>query len=133
MTVTVTVTGLDAVRQALGVTMDREGKRLSRQVVKDVAQAIADRAKERMPVDTGTMRAATKAVTGRDQNGQPRANVVVGRDAYYWRFLEYGDGPDGVEHAMFLKGREAAMSQEFDLIAESFKKRLAAAMKRKGG
>lgn len=129
---TVEIRGIDDVRRLLGDMMPREAKTLTRQTTKDVAQAIVDEAKQIMPVDDGVMRAGTRAKQERDKDGEGRASVRV-RDAFYWRFLEYGDGPDGIEHAMFLRSREKVMRNIDSIATEKFVKRLAARLRKVAG
>ena len=50
------------------------------------------------------------------------------RNAFYWRFLEYGDGPDGVEHAFFLRAKEKVMNSGAPFA--SFAKRLTARLRK---
>ena len=129
---TVEIRGIDDVRRVLRDVMPKEARVLSRQTVKDVATEIADAAKPLMPVDEGNMRAGTRARQERDKEGQGRASVRV-RGAFYWRFLEYGDGPDGIEHAFFLRAREKVMSRIDSIATQKFVKRLAARLAKVAG
>lgn len=129
---TVEIRGIDDVRRVLRDVMPKEAKVLSRQTVKDVADEIVDAAKPLMPVDEGDMRAGTRARQERDKDGQGRASVRV-RGAFYWRFLEYGDGPDGIEHAFFLRAREKVMSRIDSIATQKFVKRLAARLAKVAG
>ena len=119
----VTVQGLDAVLAALDDVRADKVSTLSSDFCLDVAEAIAEKAKTLMPVDTGTMRALTVAERGQKRNFGS-ASVRVGRDAYYWRFLEYGDGPDGIEHAFFARAREGVFTNIDDVAGTRFKKRM---------
>jgi HK97 gp10 family phage protein len=125
----VRIRGIDDVRRTLAEIMPREAKMLTRQVTKDVAQAIANEAKPLMPTDTTAMVRGTRAQQERDKDGVGSATVRV-RGAFYWKFLERGDGPDGIEHAFFLRAREKVMSQIDQLVVYSFVQRLAARLKR---
>jgi HK97 gp10 family phage protein len=129
---TVEIRGIDDVRRLLADIMPREAKTLTRQTTKDVADAIAEEAKEVMPVDEGNMRAGTRTKQERDKDGEGRASVRV-RRAFYWRFLEYGDGPDGIEHAMFLRAKEKVMRNIDSIATEKFAKRLAARLRKVAG
>lgn len=123
----VEIRGIDDVRRILRDVMPREAKILTRQTTKDVATEIAEAAQENMSshVDSGKLRKGTRAVQDRDKDGQGMASVRV-RGAFYWRFLEYGDGPDGIEHAFFLKAREKVMSNIDTIATQKFVKRLIA-------
>jgi HK97 gp10 family phage protein len=128
----VEIRGIDDVRRLLRDVMPREAKALTRQTTKDVAEAIADEAKQIMPVDQGDMRSGTRVKQERDKDGQGRASVRV-RNAFYWRFLEYGDGPDGIEHAFFARSREKVMRNIDTVATRAFVKRLAARLRRVAG
>lgn len=121
----VEIRGIDDVRRLLRDVMPREARILTRQTTKDVASAIADEAKALMPVDEGTMVAGTNAFQERDRDGHGAASVRV-RGAFYWRFLEYGDGPDGIEHAFFLRAREKVMQNIDSIATQAFVRRLVA-------
>ena len=123
-----TVKGLDTVLAVLSDVNEKNVKPLQSDFCTDVAEAIAERAKPLMPgPDSGTMMAATKAERGqgRDFGG---ASVRVCREAYYWRFLEYGDGPDGIEHAMFMRARESTFADLDSVALRRFNERLAKLM-----
>jgi len=128
----VEIRGIDDVRRVLRDVMPKEAKLLSRQTVKDVAEAIADEARTIMPVDEGKMRAGTRSRAERDKDGEARASVRV-KGAFYWRFLEYGDGPDGIEHAFFLRSKEKVMSKIDTIATQKFVKRLAARIAKVAG
>lgn len=128
----VEIRGIDDVRRLLKDVMPREAKTLTRQTTKDVATAIADEAKTLMPVDEGDMVAGTRALQERDKDGQGMASVRV-RGAFYWRFLEYGDGPDGIEHAFFMRAREKVMHDIDTIATRAFVKRLAARIAKVAG
>lgn len=129
---TVEIRGIDDVRRLLADLMPREAKMLTRQTTKDVADAIAQEAKEIMPVDDGDMRRGTRTKQERDKDGVGRASVRV-RKAFYWRFLEYGDGPDGIEHAFFLRSKEKVMRNIDTIATQKFVKRLAARLQKVAG
>lgn len=129
---TVEIRGIDDVRRLLGDLMPREAKLLTRQTTKDVADAIAAEAERLAPVDEGDLRAGIRARQERDKDGEGRASVRV-RGAFYWRFLEYGDGPDGVEHAFFMRSREKVMRNIDSIATRAFVQRLAARMARVAG
>lgn len=128
----VEIRGIDDVRRVLRDIMPKEAKVLSRQTVKDVAEAIVDEATPLMPVDEGDLRAGTNAAPAKDRDGIARAAVRV-RKAFYWRFLEYGDGPDGIEHAFFMRARERVMQNIDSIATTAFVRRLAARLAKIAG
>lgn len=128
----VEIRGIDDVRRVLRDVMPKEARILTRQTTLDVAKAIADEAKPLMPVDEGNMRSGTRAKQERDKDGEGRASVRV-RGAFYWRFLEYGDGPDGIEHAFFLRAKEKVMHNIDTVATRAFVKRLVARLAKVAG
>ena len=81
-----------------------------------------------LPKDQGDLASGIKAK--RERSPRDRADATVRAAPFYWRFLEYGDGPDGVEHAFFLKALQS-MRPEMDLVyLEAFARKLAARMAR---
>lgn len=130
----VEIRGIDDVRRVLRDVMPKEARILTRQTTKDVAEAIADAAKDNMSshVDSGAMRSGTRAMQERDKDKVGQASVRV-RGAFYWRFLEYGDGPDGIEHAFFMRAREKVMNNIDSIATRAFVQRLAARISKVAG
>ncbi len=121
----VKIEGIDAVARLLKDVAPAEGRRLLRDTVQDVAKQVATDAKEIMPRDSGAMAAGTYARKEPLKGGEVKSTVRV-RGAFYWRFLEYGDGPDGVEHAMFLRAKERTLAVLDRQFLDAFAKRLVA-------
>lgn len=128
---TVEVVGIDGVRRALA-QMGPAGKKHARKAVRSVADAIVAEAKPGVPVDQGVLRAAIVARTERDVGGQPLSAVKVKRSAFYWRFLEYGQGPDGVEHAFFMRAKAKVLSQIDSVMVAGFIKSVLTDMRKRG-
>ncbi|HCZ00176.1 MAG: hypothetical protein A3D16_12150 [Rhodobacterales bacterium RIFCSPHIGHO2_02_FULL_62_130] len=130
----VEIRGIDDVRRLLRDVMPKEARILTRQTTKDVAAAIAQEARENMAghVDSGALRSGTRAVQERDKDGVGQAAVRV-RRAFYWRFLEYGDGPDGIEHAFFLRAKEKVMADIDAIATRAFVQRLVARISKVAG
>lgn len=126
----VKIEGLEDVRAILSDVSSREAKNLLRATVHGVAGTIRDDAKSEMPQDSGVLRKSTKAQRRRGQRGEVRSDVVVGKKAFYWRFLEYGSGPDHVEHAFFGKAVEKFRAQMVEIFTAQFGKKWEAALKR---
>lgn len=133
----VTITGLADLNAVLNAVAPREAKNLLRATVLDIAKQLAAEAKGSMPEDSGDMIAGTKAKRDRGTRDSIEASVVVGKDAFYWRFLEYGQGPDGLEYAFFLKALQAMRPDMERVYLEAFGRKLAARLarerKRRGG
>jgi len=125
----VKVHGVADLSSLLAGVMPKEARVLTRHMVRDVASAIATEAKSIMPIDDGQMVGGTHAAQEKDGPEGARATVRV-RGAFYWRFLERGDGPDGIEHAFFLRSREKVMSKIEEIATDSFKRRLASRLRR---
>ncbi len=126
----VRITGLNEVREVLREIGPREGKNLMNVTVFDIAKQAAVKGREYSPDDTGTLDASTNAKRERGDRYTVRSTVRVAKEAFYWIFLERGDGPDGVEHAMFLKALQS-MRQILPIFLETFTRKLEAAMARK--
>ena len=132
----VTITGLADLNAVLNAVAPREAKNLLRATVLDIAKQLATEAKGSMPEDSGDMIAGTKAKRDRGTRDSIEASVVV-NGAFYWRFLEYGQGPDGLEYAFFLKALQAMRPDMERVYLEAFGRKLAARLarerKRRGG
>ncbi len=132
----VTITGLADLNAVLNAVAPREAKNLLRATVLDIAKQLATEAKGSMPEDSGDMIAGTKAKRDRGTRDSIEASVNV-TGAFYWRFLEYGQGPDGLEYAFFLKALQAMRPDMERVYLEAFGRKLAARLarerKRRGG
>lgn len=103
----VTITGIADVNRLLAQIAPNEAKNLMRATVHGLAVDLVKDVRPRMPKLSGDMAAATGAKRERGTRTQIASTVRVSAKGFQWRFLEYGDGPDKVEHAMFLKTLEA--------------------------
>lgn len=130
----VTVSGINDIGRVLQDIGPREAKNLMRNTVHDIAIQLAKDAKERAPDDPETsapdLRSGIKARRDRASGRGEVSSTVRVYEAYYWRFLEYGTGPDGVEHAFFLKAVEAMRPEMDRVYLEAFVKKLAARLAR---
>lgn len=127
--ITVTIEGIEGVNRALNEVGPREGRNLIRATVQDIASQLAKSAKENAPADKGDLRAGIKAKRDKGSRNTVSSSVRV-FGAFYWRFLEYGDGPDGVEHAFFLKALQEMRPNMDRVYIDAFAKKLAARIKR---
>lgn len=133
MRTTVTVRGIEDVDRILSQVAPRHAKNIMRATVHDMAKQVRDDARDAMPEDTGEMKRETKHKRERMVLGRARSTVRVGFDAFYWRFLEYGDGPDGVAYDFFLRAvhkMRSQMTQRFLVsFGDKFERALARARK----
>ncbi len=126
----VNITGMDQVVSLLNNIAPKEARNLVRSTVHASAGVIRDDARRFMSEDTGTMKKATKSVRRNIKDNIIRSDVMVTAAAFYWRFREYGQGPDHVEDAMFTKS-VALVRQDMDRIfVEQFGRKLEARLAR---
>jgi len=126
----VKVTGLKDVQRTLAVLAPKEANNILRSTVHGVAGAARDEARRHMSTDTGVMKASTRTNRRKQRGTKIRSDVVVSKAAFYWRFREYGQGPDGIEDAMFLKATEFLRKNMFRMFQEQFGKKLEARLAR---
>ena len=127
---TVKVSGMKEVQHVLSVLAPKEAKNIMRSAVHGVAGEARDEARRHMSSDTGAMKASTKIRRRRAKGTRFRSDVMVTKAAYYWRFREYGQGPDGIADAMFLKTTEWLRKNLDQMLREQFAKKFEARMKR---
>ena len=125
----VTVTGLKEVRSMLIDLGPKDAKNLMRAVVYDIAAQVAKAAADRAPSDQGDLKAGIKPKRERGKPNLLASTVRV--QAFYWRFLELGQGPDGVEHAFFLKALQELRPEMDRIYLETFVRKWTALMARK--
>lgn len=133
----VRIRGVEDVNRVLRQVGPREGKNLLRATVTEIAKRLAADVRENSPDDTGVLDKETRHKRGKGSRTVVQAHVVIGSKAFYWRFLEYGRGPDGVEHAFVLKALQA-MRPELDRVylevfADKLVRRINRELKRRGG
>lgn len=93
---TVSIEGLDEVREMLRDVGIREGRNIMRATIRAVAAKISKSAKGKAPADTGTMKDSIKLRPRKSHPDNPVFEVWAGSkngakfDAFYWRFVEYG-------------------------------------------
>jgi hypothetical protein len=130
----ITISGIADVNAILSQIPSREGINLIRATVHDIALQLARSGKANSPDDpstgAGDLKSSIKAQRRSGSKTVVNSDVIVKNSAYYWKFLEYGDGPDNVEHAMFLKALQAMRPDMNRVYLEAFAKKLIARMKR---
>lgn len=131
MNLDVTIRGVADVNRVLTTIAPNEARNLLRATVFDVAKDFAREGADRVPKDQGVLAGAIKAKRERGTRTTIAATVRVAPQAFYWRFLEYGQGPDNVEHAMFLQTLQALRPDLERRYLETFVKKLLARIARK--
>lgn len=124
------VIGLEDVSKALTELAPRQAQNIMRTTVQGVAQQMVKDARKDMPKDSGKLRKATRARRERAGPGRALSTIRVNKQAFYWRFLEYGDGPNGIEYAFFLKRVLEFRGKMDAILTEQFGKKLEAALAR---
>lgn len=127
---TVTIRGVDDVNNLLGKIAPRQANNIMRATINGMAGEIRDDAKANMPEDEGTMKKATRSKRNRTRYGVHSSSVMVTKAAFYWRFLEYGQGPDRIEYGMFMRAVEKFRGKMDQLFLTQFGKKWEAALAR---
>lgn len=124
--------GLEDVDNLLSEIAPRQAFNIIRATVHDMAGQVAKDARSYMPEDTGEMVEATKhkRENPRKTGTLVMSTVRVARRAFYWLFLEYGSGPDHVEHGFFAAAVQNLNVQIKERFLRSFVKKFEAALAR---
>lgn len=130
MKTTVEITGLEDVERILRSIAPRHAQNIMRATVHDVAKEVRDDARAGMPENEGKMKKATRHKRERAFPGRVESTVRVSKAAFYWRFLEYGDGPDGVAYNFFRNSVEMMRAKLHRQFLVSFGKKFEAALVR---
>ncbi|MFA9232070.1 MAG: hypothetical protein ACEQSU_15200 [Microgenomates group bacterium] len=130
MSFNVTVSGIEDINRILTTIAPNEAKNLMRVTTLQLAKDISKDAAERMPSAEGTLKSAGFAKRERGNRTTIAATVRMSREAFYWRYLEYGQGPDNVEHAFFLQTLQALRPELDRKYLEIFTAKLIARLKR---
>jgi len=125
------IRGIADVNRTLRAIAPREARNLMRSTVQTMARGIGVQATHHVPLDEGDLRTAIRPKRERmpDPN-TVRSTVRVDKKAFYWRFLEYGQGPDGVEHAFFFRALENFRAEMDQIYLRVFVQKLEARLKR---
>lgn len=127
---TARIEGAADVNRALSEMAPRAAIAVLRTTVHDIAAQLARDVKANVPRETGTLHGEIRARRRRGDRTHVESTIEVGRKAFYWRFLEYGDGPDGIEHAMFMQALQRMRPNIDRVYAEAFARKLEARMRR---
>lgn len=137
MRVDMELRGVDDVNELLSRIAPNHATNIMRATVHDMAREVAKDARGEMPSDEGDLKRSTKHKREKVRDGKAQSTVRVNRRAFYWRFLEYGQGPDGVEYAFFAKAVEKLRASWTERFLRSFVKKfestLARARRRQDG
>ncbi|MGB1388626.1 MAG: HK97 gp10 family phage protein [Paracoccaceae bacterium] len=122
------IIGIADVNRTLQEIAPREAKNLLRATVLDIAKQLATSAKKYTPSDEGDLE---RGIKPKRERGSPTSvEATVRATPFYWRFLEYGQGPDGVEHAFFFNALQEMRPNMDRVYLETFVKKLEARMAR---
>ena len=122
------IAGIADVNKVLQEIGPREAKNLIRATAQDIASKLAKSAKENAPKESGALQKGIKAK--RERGDRETVHSSVRARPFYWRYLEYGQGPDGVEHAFFLKALQEMRPNMDQVYLASFVKKLEARLAR---
>jgi len=132
------VIGLEDIEKVLEELMPKHARNLSRALVHSLASTTAKEAKQKVPVDKGTLKKAIKAKRKRGTPDKSLSDVIVEQgknakaDGFYWHMVEYGTGgPVPQPEQPFLRpARDYVQANMPDIVEDQFTKKLAAAVKR---
>lgn len=125
------IRGIEDVNRTLRTIAPKEARNLMRSTVNTMARGLAVQARTWAPREHGDLETAIR----HKRENLPAPNIVrstvrVNKRAFYWRFLEYGDGPDGIEHAFFFRALENFRQDIDQIYLETFTKQLAKRLER---
>ena len=133
----VTIKGIADVNRILAEISPREAKNLLRNTTLEIARELATDAKTYTPDDPNTQEWVAASFNAKRERGDRNtvaASTIVkkakGSRSFIWRFLEYGTGPEGVEHAMFLKAFQKMKPEIVPVYLRIFGAKLEARLKR---
>lgn len=130
MKMDVEIDGIEDIQKMFEAVAPRQAKNIMRATVHGIAGELRNEAKKNMPTDTSLLKKSTKAKRRKEQDNVIRSDVMVEQAAYYWRFLEYGQGPDGVAHGMFKQAITSYKANAQANFLNTFVKKLEASLKR---
>lgn len=127
------IRGIEDVNRVLQEIAPREAINLMRATTADLAKGIAQDAKSNAPVDEGNVAAGIKHKRARGGKNTVKAEVVANANgtSFYWRFREYGQGPDGREDAFFLRALMKANAEIGQRYLAAFTDKLVKRLARK--
>ena len=134
--VTIQIRGTQAVEHTLRKIAPKHALTLMRATIGAVAGDLRKAAIRNMdfggPFTTGTMKKATKLRRRKVRKGIIQTDIVVGPQAFYWRFWEYGASNKTPEKAMFGRAVRKIDGQLDQLLERHFLKKFEALLVREG-
>lgn len=130
------ITGIDEADQLLTKIGPRAAFNLMRSTLSALARDIAKDASEYAPRNTGDLDGNIKSKRMRSLKGSSTLSAAAyvrggaSGDLFYWRFLEHGQGPDGVEHAFFARATENYRRDQRAKLEHHFVKKFEAMLRR---
>jgi len=128
--------GVDDVYRVLDQIAPREARNIMRATVGGMATELNKDAKDLAPMDEGDLVTSMKVKRRRIRDGQVRADLVVERRAFYWRFIEYGTTKRSADpFYMFAaeRFRSRALRSFLTQFGNKFEAALRRARRRNGG
>ena len=125
----ISIEGVEEAKALLEKIAPKEAFNIMRATVHGMAGEIGKQAREFAPEREGTLIRNIKWQRRRVKDGKIRSDVIVGRQAFYWRFLEYGTSKLA-EQAYFAAAIEVFRGKMTDLFLRQFVKKFIAALKR---
>lgn len=127
------IRGIADVNRVLQEIAPREAINLMRATTADLAKGLAEDARANAPTDQGDVRGGIKHKRARGDKNTVKAEVVANANgtSFYWRFREYGQGPDGREDAFFLRALMKAKTELTQRYLKSFTDKLTSRLARK--
>lgn len=126
----VEVSSIADVNRILMEIAPREAINLVRATVHDIASQLSKDATKNAPEATGNLKKAIRPKRRRGDRATVQSDVIVSSSAYYWRFPEYGDGPDGVAYGFFLNALQSLRPNVERVYLEAFARKLTARLAR---
>lgn len=128
----VTINGIEDVARVLREALPKDARNISRSLVRAAAGEIAKKARDLAPKGkTGKLKKGIKALNRNPHGKDEFQSDVVVQGAYYWRFLEYGQGPDGIEHAFILRALNHYKANQIDIDVKAAAKVMARRARRR--
>lgn len=129
----VAISGVKSIQEILEEIAPKYSRNLMRSTVHGIAGTIAKDARKNVPVDSGLAKSAIKTRRRRSRPDKPVSEVYVvrsgGKDAFYWRFVEYGTQTQQ-ERQFFRPAFERAKANLDEIMLEQFGKKLENLLKR---
>jgi HK97 gp10 family phage protein len=123
------IAGTDEIKKVLNEIAPNHARNLMRSTIHGIASTIAKDAKQNAPKDSGLLKKNIKAQRKKSPPDAPVSEVLV-KNAFYWRFVEYGTRAGRREHPFIRPAKDRAMSNLNAIITEQFGKKLEALLKK---